>query len=56
MTRAWLLLAVALAGCATLYVRGRAALSDGRYDETAAPFRDVLAADPAPGTRGSAWA
>jgi tetratricopeptide (TPR) repeat protein len=47
VTRAWLLLVVALAGCATPYVRGRAALGEGRYDEAAARFRDVLAADPA---------
>ena len=49
MTRAWLLLVLALAGCATPYVRGRAALGEGRYDEAAARFRDVLAADPARG-------
>ena len=40
-------LAVLLAGCATPYVQGRAALSEGRYDEAAGHFREVLTADPA---------
>ena len=42
-----LALAVALAGCATPYVRGREALGQGRYDEAAGHFRDALAGDPA---------
>lgn len=42
-----LALAVLLAGCATPYVQGRAALSEGRYDEAAGHFREALVADPA---------
>lgn len=39
-------LAALLAGCATPYVRGRAALAGGRYDEAAGHFQEILAADP----------
>lgn len=42
-----LALAALLAGCATPYVQGRAALSEGRYGEAAGRFQEVLAADPA---------
>jgi len=41
-----LVLAVLLTGCATPYVRGRAALAEGRYEEAAGNFREALADDP----------
>lgn len=39
-------LALLLAGCATAYQHGHTALSEGRYQEAAARFGDVLARDP----------
>ncbi len=42
-----LALALLLAGCATAYVRGRAALAQGRYEEAAGHFREVLGGNPA---------
>jgi tetratricopeptide (TPR) repeat protein len=39
-------LALLLAGCATGYQHGQTALSEGRYQEAAARFGDVLAKDP----------
>lgn len=47
MKRALLLVVLALAGCATPYVRGREALVTGRYEEAAGHFREALAGDPA---------
>lgn len=35
-----------LAGCATPYGLGRAALREGRYDEAASHFQEILAGDP----------
>ncbi len=42
-----LALAVLLAGCATPYVQGRAALAQGQYEEAARRFREALAGEPA---------
>jgi len=41
-----LLVVLAMAGCATPYRQGQAALRLGRYDEAAAHFDQVLARDP----------
>ncbi len=46
LSRAILLGSVLFIGCATPYIRGQSALSDGRYGEAAAHFQDVLAHDP----------
>lgn len=35
-----------LAGCVTPYIQGRSALRQGRYDQAASSFEEVLASDP----------